>query len=98
MNDDDLRQQIARGVQMRSLAEGPGGLFEVLSQVRLAYLETIVDTKPTDSEGREALYHRLKAHDDIITVMKDVIKEGHNAAAMLDNLTKKLEKKVPNVA
>lgn len=98
MNADDLRAAQTRAVQMRQLAEAPGGLFEIMDQVRTAYLETIADSRPEDGAGREAIYHRIKAHDEIVKVMRDVIREGANAAKMIDALTKQAEKKVANVA
>lgn len=98
MSDDALRATAARGHQMRQIAEGPDGLFETLTKVRAAYLEVIVESKPDDQAGREALYHRLKAHDDIVKVMADVIREGWNATKMIEAMSKKAEKKVPHVA
>ena len=98
MNDDHARLTMQRGVQMRQLAEAPGGLFEIMAAVRVAYLETIVETKADKPADREALYHQIKAHDRIVKAMSDVIREGANAAAMIDALSKKQARKVSNVA
>lgn len=96
-NEDELRAKIDRAARMKEFAEGPEGLFEIFDKVRLAYLETIADSRPEDTKGREAMYHRLKAHDDITGTLRKVIAEGASAAVMLNALRKKQEKRT-NVA
>lgn len=92
-NDDALRAKMDRAARMLEIADGPGGLFELCAEVRVAYLQTIVDSRPDDTKGREAMYHQLKAHDRIVTVMKDVIREGKNAAQYAEQMRKKQEKR-----
>lgn len=89
MSEAKLRAAMARGQRMRELAEGEGGLFEVFAAVKDTYVSELIETDPTDTAEREAIYHRIKALGDIKTTMELVIAEGNGAAQMIDKLTKR---------
>ena len=48
MSDDTLRMTITRANDMRSWAQGKGGLFEVFDAIHNNYVAEITDSDPTE--------------------------------------------------
>lgn len=93
MNDDKLRATAARGRQFREWCEGDAGLFKVFDAVERDYTETLIGSDIADHPLRENAYHRINALRDLRKVMEAAIVEGVSAAAMIENMTKNLQRK-----
>lgn len=78
---------------MKEWADGEDGLFAMFDQVRTAYLTTIADSKPAESAEREQIYYRMRALADLRKAMESVIGKGMNASKIIEELTRKAEKK-----
>lgn len=80
MTRDDAKIERAR--QLREWAEGPNGLFEIMLAVKRNYEREWTESDITDTTLREAIYHRLRALNDVRTAMEVVLADGRGAEAM----------------
>lgn len=95
-DEDRLRQRMTRAARMQEWAEGDGGLFEVFAAVETQYVAELVESDPTDTAVREAIYHRIRAFRDVRTVMEAAIRDGHGAEKIFENLKRKAERQNVN--
>ena len=78
---------------MRQWAAGKGGLYEVFAAVRSVYFDEIAKSDPKDTAFREGAYHRIKALEDIRKAMVAVITEGAGSEKIIEELSRKAERK-----
>lgn len=87
MNDDEitLRRRVAAAERARAYIDDPllVGAFEALEA---RFLMTWRKTDPTDTAGREALWHHIQALGELRLELTRTLEDGALARAALDDL------------
>lgn len=86
----DLGQIIARGEEADRLLNGELAR-EVRDEVKLRIIEGWSETAPEDVATREKMHATFNAFDLIEGVLRDIINDGHHAAAVRDQRQQALD-------
>ena len=86
----ELGQLIARGEEADRLLNGELAV-EVRNEVKLRIIEGWAETPPEDVAIREKMHATFNALDMVEGVLRDIINDGHHAAAIRDQRQKALD-------
>lgn len=82
MSAEDIERRIARAARVQELADGEGGLRDMIEKIRKTHFKAFCDPATT-AEDREAIHHRTVALDDVLKALEAEIQSGLSAAASL---------------
>lgn len=87
MNDDELalRRKVAAAERARAYIDDPL-LIGAFAALEARFLMTWRATQPTDTAGREQLWHHLQALGELRLELNKALEDGAMAQAALDEL------------
>lgn len=97
MSDDKKRIAIERARRLEASCSEPGGLFEVIADLRRAMLNEVVDIPTAEHGKREALVLEVKALDRIKGRITTIIQAAAYERGQLEDLAKEEAGRVANI-
>lgn len=89
--EDSQRLAIERGRKFAELMDGADGLSAIFDAMERSYFNDLKNSEIDDPEFREAVYHRIKALDDLRTVIATIIANGRNSERVGLEIRKRVE-------